>query len=289
MSFQQLWKSWLPVFLSLFLLSGCATQMNAPDTNPSGSADKQESVPGVHKDTLQKIRARGTMRVGLSVFVPWAMHNQGNELIGYEVDVAQKLAKDIGVEVEFVETSWASIITGLLKEEYDIIISGLSLTPERALLINYSQPYGHSASTIIAHRRNAQRLSTPAALNNAQVTIGVVKGSANTQRLADRYPKATLVPFDSESHAMAALLEGKLHAMVASTPRIGYLLTRYSKILFQPVQVPIATYSEGFGIRKGDSDFLAFLNTWIECTERSGWLAERRHYWFDSIAWGDQL
>ena len=289
MSCQQIWKYWLPVLLGLLMMSGCATQTKTTDKNSPENAAQQGAPYVNNKETLQKIRTRGTMRVGISVFVPWAMHNQGNELIGYEVDVAKKLAKDIGVEVEFVETSWASIITGLLKEEYDIIISGLSLTPERALLINFSQPYGYSASTIIGNRRYAQRLSSPATMNNSQVTIGVVKASASAQRLAEQYPKATLVPFDSESHAMAALLDGKIFAMVASTPRIGYLLTRYNKVLFQPVKEPLATYSEGFGIRKGDSDFLAFLNTWIECTERSGWLTERRHYWFDSIAWGDQL
>jgi polar amino acid transport system substrate-binding protein len=238
---------------------------------------------------METIRKRGTLRVGVSIFVPWVMHSNKGDLIGYEIDVARQLAEDLGVKVEFVQTSWAAIIAELLADKYDIIISGLSLTSERALLINFSEPYSHSASVLIANRKLVGKLTDKKQFNTKNITIGVVKGSTGEKILDREFPQADIKAYEFESQAVAALLSGKIQAMLSSTPRTGYLLSRHDKELFQPFAKPLAVYAEGFGIRKGDSDFLNFLNTWIRVNTQNGWLAERHHYWFDTIVWADQL
>ncbi len=63
---------------------------------------------------IEKIKERGTLRVGMSTFVPWAMRNKQGELIGFEIDVAKRLAADSGLKVEFVPTAWDCIIPALL-------------------------------------------------------------------------------------------------------------------------------------------------------------------------------
>jgi len=287
-------------FLSLYclfmlllfaVLSGCATthtDQKNPNTETT-TAEPEKKLLYTSANQLQTIRARGTLRVGVSIFVPWVMHDNTGELIGYEADVARRLAGDMGVKVEFVQTSWPSIITNLLTDNYDIIISGLSLTPQRALLINFSTPYSHSSSVLVASRKLAGKLTTRKQFNNKKITIGVVKDSVGEKLLNRQFPQATLKSFNSESQAIAALLDGNVYAMISSTPRTGYLLNQHNKEIFLPFKEPFSTYAEGFGIRKGDADFLNYLNTWIQYNTQNGWLPQRHYYWFDTIDWSDQL
>lgn len=78
---------------------------------------------------VDQIKERGTLRVGMSTFVPWAMRNKQGELIGFEIDVAKRLAQDSGLKVEFVPTAWDGIIPALLAKKFDVIIGGMSVTP----------------------------------------------------------------------------------------------------------------------------------------------------------------
>ena len=98
------------------------------------------------ESTIQTVVKRGKLIVGLSTFVPWAIRDKKGELIGFEVDVATQLAKDIGVELELVPTAFDGIIPSLLAGKFDLIATGLTITPKRALTINFSRPYNHSGA-----------------------------------------------------------------------------------------------------------------------------------------------
>ena len=87
---------------------------------------------------IEEVQARGTLRVGLGLFEPWSACNADGELIGFEIDVATKVAEDMGVEVEFARTNWTYIISELIAEEFDVIISGMTILPERNLRVNFT-------------------------------------------------------------------------------------------------------------------------------------------------------
>ena len=95
-------------------------------------------TPASAEGTLEDIVKRGTLRVGMSTFVPWAMRDKAGNLIGFEIDVATKVAEDMGVEVEFVPTAWSGIIPALIAKKFDIIIGGMSITPQRNLTVNFT-------------------------------------------------------------------------------------------------------------------------------------------------------
>ena len=94
-------------------------------------------------DLLGDIQKRGVMKVGMSTFVPWAMRDKDGNLIGFEIDVATKVAEDMGVKVEFVPTAWSGIIPALIAKKFDLIIGGMSITPQRNLTVNFTVPYAH--------------------------------------------------------------------------------------------------------------------------------------------------
>ena len=95
------------------------------------------------ESVIESILKRGKLKVGMSTFVPWAMRNKKGELIGFEIDVAKKVAEDMGVKIEFVPTAWSGIIPALIAGKFDAIIGGMSVTPQRNLTINFTAPYAH--------------------------------------------------------------------------------------------------------------------------------------------------
>jgi polar amino acid transport system substrate-binding protein len=95
----------------------------------------------VAESAIEQIIQRGTLRVGMDVFVPWAMKDKKGELIGFEIDVARQLAKDMGIKIEFVPTKWSGIIPSLIAGKFDVIIGGMTVTAERNMKINFTNPY----------------------------------------------------------------------------------------------------------------------------------------------------
>ena len=92
-----------------------------------------------NESMIDKVVKNGVMRVGFSSFVPWAMQDKNGEYIGFEVDVAKRLAKDLGVDIELVPTRFSGIVPALLANKFDIIIGSLSVTPERRHTCDFGQ------------------------------------------------------------------------------------------------------------------------------------------------------
>jgi polar amino acid transport system substrate-binding protein len=239
--------------------------------------------------TLDVVRRRGVLRVGVSTFVPWVMNSKKGELIGFEVDVAKQLADDLGVKAEFVETSFPSLLDDLLADRFDIIVTGMSITPARALVANFSIPVGESYARLLASRAKAAGIRAAAGFDRPEVTIGVRAGAIGEDIARKSFPKAKIQPFDDEDAMVDAALNGKVTAVVAWSPAPEFLSAKASDKLFVPLADPLARSREAFAVRKGDPDLLAFLDSWIRYQQDTGWLAERRKYWFDTFAWEDQL
>ena len=109
--------------------------------------------------TIETIQKRGVLKVGMDIFQPWAMKDKNGKLIGFEIDVATRLAKDMGVKVEFLPTAWSGIIPALLTGKFDVIIGGMGITPQRALQVNFTQPYEFSGMSIVATKSLLQALA----------------------------------------------------------------------------------------------------------------------------------
>lgn len=238
---------------------------------------------------LEQIKQRGTIRVGLSTFVPWAMRNTQGDLIGFEVEVAKKLAEDSGLKVEFVPTAWDGIIPGLLAGKFDVIIAGMSITPQRNLSVNFTQPYAHSGMLLAANKRVADGMNKKADYNRDDVTITVRRGSTAVQAAQKAFPMATLRQFDDDAQAFQEVLNGNAHAVIASSPKPESEAVRNSDKLFIPFDDRFERGSEAIGIRQGELDALNFFNNWILLRTEDGWLKERHDYWFKTLDWQDQV
>ena len=238
---------------------------------------------------LETIKKRGAIKIGMSTFVPWAMRDKNGELIGYEIDVAKQLAEDMKVKAEFVPTAWDGIIPALLAGKFDLIIGGMSITPERNLTVNFSLPYANSGIHMVANKELAAGLNSLAAFDKADVVLAARRGATPATAAKRLMPKATLRLFDEDALALQEVLNGKAHAFVTSTPTPAFEALKHPDKLFLPIPEPFVQGAEGFALRKGDPDALNFFNNWILLRQQDGWLKERHDYWFKTRDWASRV
>lgn len=241
------------------------------------------------ESTLEQVLKRGVLRVGMSTFVPWAMKDKTGELIGFEIDVATRLAKDMGVKVEFIPTKWSGIIPALITGKFDIVIGGMGILPKRNMKVNFSIPYDHSGMSIVAHKDLAAGFTSLDDFNKSDVTLAVRLGATPVAAAKRFMPKARLRQFDDESQAIQELLNGRAHAVVSSAPMPTFQALKFPDKLFLPLKETFTKEPIGFAIRKGDFDTLNFMNNWITVVRAEGWLKGRKHYWFETMDWQDQI
>lgn len=234
---------------------------------------------------LNTIKARGTLRVGVSTFVPWAMRDGQGKLIGFEIDVARRLAKDANLKIKFIPTAWDGIIPALLAKKFDVIIGGMSITAKRNLSVLFTKPYSHSGVMLAANKKLAIDKKTIADFNKRSVTIAVRRGAVTVQCAKKYFPKAKLRQFDDETQAFQEVLNENATAALASTPKPEQMVKNYPEILFMPFKHRLSRGSEAFAIRLGQHDLLNFFNNWILLRQEDGWLDERYDYWFTKLNW----
>ncbi|MDJ0810909.1 MAG: transporter substrate-binding domain-containing protein [Desulfobacterales bacterium] len=261
----------LALLLSLTLIS------------PALGGDLQRQL--AQESTVAQAVKRGSLKVGLDIFVPWAMKDKKGNLVGFEVDVAKELAKDMGLEIELVPTKWDGIIPALLTGKFDVIIGGMGITPKRALQVNFSVPYEYSGMGIVAHKKKAPGFSSLEDFNKSDVEIAVKLGTTAEAAAKKMMPQAKLRRFQDEAQAYQELRNGNVHAVVGSAPRPAFEAAAYPETLYLPLEGTFTKEPIGFAVRKGDPDTLAFFNSWINLKWETGWLKERYNYWFRTKEW----
>ena len=238
----------------------------------------------VQENLVDRIVKRGVLKVGLDIFVPWSFKDKDGNMVGYEVDVAAKLAEDMGVEVEFVPTEWSGIIPALLTGKFDVIIGGMGITTERALKVNYSVPYNYSGMDVVVNRRMLPNAASLEDLNKENITIAVRMGATPTAAANKFTPKAQLHQFDSDEAVIQDVLNGNAHAAFSSAPKPAYWAVDYADTVYRPLKGELFTKEPtAFVVSKGDPDGIFFFNAWI--TDNEDWLKERSDYWFGTKEW----
>ena len=261
----------LIVFIAFLLVMGIS----------SGRAeDGHESA-----EALQRVQTTGELRVGVSLFTPWTMTNAQGELVGFEIDVAKQLAKDIGVKPIFVVLDWKELLPALLQQRIDIIIAGMVITPERALQVNFSAPYATSGIGLATNLQLTKDFTGIKDLNRPSVKVTCVAETVSAELAQRLLPKATFHIVKTSQEAIRALTSGEVHAYVASDPLPTYLALEHPEKVDTPLSKPLIATRAAFAVNKGQADFVNFLNAWITAKEADTWLTSAQAYWFKSLEW----
>nr|WP_321257139.1 transporter substrate-binding domain-containing protein [uncultured Pseudodesulfovibrio sp.] len=270
----------LSIVLLFAFMFGCSQQPSQQKTDTSVQSQVSQ---------LDTILKRGVLKVGFDTFKPWAMKDKSGNYIGFEIEVAKRLAADMGVDVEFVPTKWSGIIPALLTGKFDIIIGGMSITPQRNLKVNFSIPYEYTGMSVIASKKLAAGRTMASEFNNPATTVAVRLGTTAAEITKNFLPQAKILFFDEESQTIQELLNERVHAVVASNPLPLNLAKEYPDKLYLPFKEDFTREPISFAIRKGDLDYLNWLNNWVLVTMSTGWLQNRYEYWFYTNDWENQI
>jgi len=281
----------------LTTVSASAQETQPPAPRGSGFTDPQVDPPrpattdvepvyrGPAIDTLATVRKRGVLRVGVSAVDPMVMHNDKDALEGFSVDLSRQLASDMGVEVEFVETSWSRIIPDLLARRFDVIVTGLWVTPVRALMVNFTDATAIEGLHLIANRKLAGTFKTREEFNRPEVRIAVYAGTVQEQVVRNLLPHATVVKVEGDDSEVDVAVDGKAHAALVATFAPKAQVAQAADRIFLPFGEPLQSTSTAMAVRKGDADFLNYLNSWLVFQKSSGWIEARTKHWADPANW----
>lgn len=235
---------------------------------------------------LQEIQKRGKLRVGMEPgYMPFELTNQKGEIIGFDVDMAKRMAKAMGVELELVSTAWDGIIPALLTDKFDIIMSGMTLTQERNLSVAFASPYIEIGQSVIVNNKVADQVKSYKDLNDPKFTVASKLGTTGEQAVKRMIPKAKYISFETEQEGMLEVVNGKVDAFiydmpfntVAAAQRGGGKVTHIdSAFTFEPL---------AWAVRQGDPDFVNWLNNFMYQVKNDGTYDKIYKKWFQDDAW----
>ena len=238
------------------------------------------------KSTLEQIVKHGALRVGLEAgYLPFEITDKRGRFIGFDIDIAKEMAKAMGVKFVPVNTAWDGIIPGLITKKFDIIISGMTATQKRNLKINFADPYIVVGQTILLNPKNKARVKSYRDLNNPQYTITSKLGTTGEQAIKRLIPKATYKSFESETEAALEVLNGKADATVYDLPFCITFMAQQGKDKLIFLDEPFTFEPLAWGIRKGDPDFMNWLNNFLRQIKNDGRYDKIYNRWITSTDW----
>jgi polar amino acid transport system substrate-binding protein len=229
-------------------------------------------------DTLATIKKKGVLVAGVKNLLPpfGYVDENSKAIIGYDIDFVNAIAKKLGVKVELKPVTSESRIPQLIAGEIDIIAATMTRTPGRSKEIDFSCTYFFSGQRFLAGKGSIKFLK-----DLAGKKIAAVKGSTSEKNLRKAAPKASVVLFDHYPEAVKALQEGKVDAVTTDDAILAGLLARMpdkSKYEVSRLQLDVEPY--GLGIRKGDKNFVDFVNQTLVEMEKSGEAKKIFTTWF---------
>lgn len=238
------------------------------------------------EDTLLKIQKRGELRIGLEAgYLPFEMRDKRGRIIGFDIDLAKLIAKSMGVKLKVVNTEWDGIIPALLTEKFDIIMGGMTITPERNIKINFTDPYIIIGQTLIIRKALAEKVKSYKDLNYAQYTVASRLGTTGEQAIKRLIPNAKYKAYQGNNEAALEVVNGRVDAFVYDRPFNAVFAARQGKGKVVFINDTFTYEPLGLGIRRNDPSFLNFLNNFLRQIKQDGRYEKIYKRWFVEMKW----
>jgi len=238
------------------------------------------------KSTLEDIIKRGELRVGFEAgYLPFEMADKKGNFIGFDIDIAKEMAKAMGVKFVPVNTAWDGIIPALITKKFDIIISGMTITQERNLKVNFADPYIIVGQTILLNKKHEGVVTSYKDLNDPQYTVTSKLGTTGEQAIKRLLPKANYKSFEVESEAALEVLTGKADATIYDLPFCVVFMAQQGEGKLVFLDEPFTYEPLAWAIRKGDPDFMNWLNHFLRQLKNDGRYERIYNKWIKSTDW----
>ncbi|HVN96161.1 MAG TPA: ABC transporter substrate-binding protein [Syntrophorhabdaceae bacterium] len=229
-------------------------------------------------DTLDTAKKKGVLVAGVKDSTPGFgfVDEKTREIVGYDVDFVRAIANKLGVKLELKPVTSSTRMPQLTEGNIDIIAATMTKNEERAKQIDFSYTYFLTGQKFIVKKGSVKSLAD---LDGKR--IGTAKGSTSEQNAAKALPKATVLSFDDYPQALLALQQGKVFAVTTDESILAELLAHApNKDQYEIPNIQISDEPYGLGMRKGDKNFVAFVNQTLLDMEKSGEAKRIFDKWF---------
>lgn len=250
------------------------------------AADEDVRMALVKQSTLEEILRRGELRVGFEAgYLPFEMTDKKGNFVGFDIDMAKEMAKAMGVKFVPVNTAWDGIIPALLTKKFDIIMSGMTITQERNLKINFCDPYIVVGQTILLNKKHEGAVKSYKDLNDPKYIVTSKLGTTGEQAVKRMIPKATYKSFETETEAALEVVNGKADAYVYDQPNCVVFMAEQGKDKLVFLDEPFTYEPLAWAVRKGDPDFINWLNNFLRQYKNDGRYEVLYNKWIKSTDW----
>ncbi len=268
----------LAVITVCMLLSGCQTQDKKPDP--------------AEVTKLEEIQERGVLKVGTTGdYQPVSyLDPETGEYVGFDIELAEDLADDLDVDIEYVETSWPTLMDDTLAGKFDLAISGITVTDARKEQALMSEGYIENGKTIICRSEDSYKYTSLEAINKPEVRVMENPGGTNEKFARENLPDVTLIIHDVNQEIPGLIASGEADVMVTEIVEAGYYVGQDDRLAAPLIFEPFTHGELGVLMPKGSEDLLAYVNEFLDKEKKSGRIDELAdEYFYKYIEYEDEL
>jgi polar amino acid transport system substrate-binding protein len=222
-----------------------------------------------HANALDDIKKAGKVRIAIDTAIPpFGMTDDKMQPAGSDVETGRLLAQDLGVPLEIVTTTGPSRIPALQTNKADLVISTLSITPERAKVIDFSVPYADHPSVVAALKGTA--ISKMSDLDSKKVAV--VRGTTQDTDLTQQAKGAQLVRYEDDATMALAFASGQVDIIATARSLLPAISRKNPSRTLEP-KITMQTFYLAIGVRKDEPKLLAWVNDWVRTNLQNGKLA----------------
>jgi ABC-type amino acid transport substrate-binding protein len=217
----------------------------------------------------------GKLTVGMNLQFKPEMYLDNGEPAGYDVDLLKKLVPDLGVALNIQNLDFNGLIPGLQSKKFDMVSVGLSPTPERKKVVDFTRAYVPYALVLGVPAKDASSITSVDAVNASGKTITALQGSTGEQLAKKLFPKAKVKGFPDQNAAFLEVATGRADAIVVE----DYLLAQFQasnagKLEKAAIAKPLDVQYGSWAVPKGNDAFVKYLDTWLCKAQTDGTLEE---------------
>ena len=250
------------VVLTLTLTS-CGTAQDAGSSSEPATATVVDSA-------LTRIKEAGTLRVcSTGDYPPFTEQTESGDWKGIDVDMACDLAETMGVEPEFVKTSWKTLMDDYTSGACDVAVGGISLNPERAEQVYFTVPTQEDGKTPITRCEDVEKYDTVAEINQPGVRSIFPEGGTNEKFAREHYPQGELLTHDNLT-VFDALAAGEADVMTTDRSEVLYIDHEYPELCAANPDEPFDYFQKGYMLPQGDEVFKHYVDQWLAIALKDG-------------------
>ena len=228
--------------------------------------------------------SKGEVVVGMAGDMPpLNMKTKDGRLIGYEVDLAQAIANYMGVKLRTVTMPFNDLLPALYGKKVDMVISGMTMTPDRNLKVAFVGPYYASGKSILAKAATLAQVDAVSKIKAADVKLTALRGSTSEVFVQQTFPNVQYVPAATYDEGIKMVLDDRVHAMVADHPMVITSVLRYPDLA--GIITPFTYEPIGVAVPCNDPLLVNWLENLLKNLDAMGEMKNMKARWFESASW----